>query len=334
MKACVIFKFASSLATLACALSLAAQQSNAQQSNISRSTSIDVNGNVVADGPAISQTKSATSSQTTVTTQSINGRTVPMEQVEERILRNDASGKVTERIVRRYDPQGNPLPPVRQTIEEQKRPDGSSTVQSTTYGTDLNGNTQVTEKVVTDTKKNASGETSETVVQRPTPSGLDTVEKQSQVVSKQGNGYQSESTTYRRDGNGGFYPAARETTQHTVQGSEVSDNSAEYERGPTGDLQLHGQTVTKTVTKPDGSKDAVIDVYSRNVPGTVSGNESGLKLQERQIVESTPGPGNTVVQTVSVQRPTVSDPGTLGPARQLSQTVCKGDCKPPKESDK
>jgi hypothetical protein len=257
-----------------------------------------------------------------------------MEQVEDRVVRNDASGKVTERIIRRYDPQGNPTPQVRQTIEEQKRPDGSSTVQSTTYRGDINGNMQVIEKSVTDTQKNASGETSETVLQRPTADGLQTVEKQSQVVSKQGNGYQAESTTYRSDGNGGFYTAVRQTNEHTVQGSEVSDNSAEYERGPNGDLQLHGQTVTKTVTRPDGSKDAVVDVYSRNVPGTVSGNESGLRLQEEQTIESAPGPGNTVVQTLSVRRPTVSDPGTLGPARQLSQTVCKGDCKPPKESDK
>ena len=83
---------------------------------------MDVNGNVIADGPTISQTKTANSSETLVTTQSINGRTVPMEQVEERVLRNDASGKVTERIIRRYDPQGNPLPPARETIEERSGP--------------------------------------------------------------------------------------------------------------------------------------------------------------------------------------------------------------------
>ncbi len=133
---------------------------------------------------------------------------------------------------------------------------------------------------------------------------------------------------------GGFYPAVRQTTEHKVQGSEISDSSAEYEKGANGELQLHGQTVSKTVTRPDGSKDAVVDVYSRNVPGTVSGNESGLKLQEQQMIESKPGPGNTMIQTLSVRRPTISDPGTLGPPRQLSQTVCKGDCKPPKESDK
>jgi hypothetical protein len=322
VKACIFL-------TLACSLCLSAQQSQVEQA-----TSIDINGNVIRDGPAISRTESATSSQTTVTTQSINGRTVPMERVEQRVLRNDSSGKVTERIVRRYDPQGNLLPPVRQTIEEQKRPDGGSVIQSTTYSTDINGNAQVTEKSVTDIQKNGSGETSETVIQRPTVNGFGTVEKQSTVTSKQGKGYQSESTTYRNDGNGSFYPAVRQTTEHTVEGAEVSDSSAEYEKDSSGQLSLHGQTVTHTVTRPDGLKDSVVDVYSRDVPGVVTGIGSALKLQERQIIESSAGAGGAVIQTLSVQRPTVSDPGTLGPARQLSQTVCKGDCKPPKESDK
>src|SRR5277367_4980349 len=132
----------------------------AQQSSVSSTTSVDVNGNVVRDGPSISQTKSSSGSQTTVTTQSINGRSVPMEQVEERVLRDDASGKVTERIIRRFDPQGNPLPPARETVEEQIRPDGSSTLKSTTYRGDVNGNMQVVERSVTDTRKGPSGETS------------------------------------------------------------------------------------------------------------------------------------------------------------------------------
>lgn len=322
MKACIFF-------TLACSVCFAAQQSDVKQT-----TAVDINGHVVKDGPTISQKTSPNGSQTTVTTQSINGRTVPMEEIDVRVLRDDASGKVTERIVRKYDPQGNALPPTRQVIEEQNRPDGSSTVQSTTYSTDINGNTQVTEKSVTDTKKSDSGETSETVVQRPTLNGLETVQKESTVLSKQPNGYQSESTTYRRNGNGEFYPAVRQTTEHTVQGSEVTDNSAEYERDSSGELALHGQTVTHTTTRPDGLKDSVVDIYSRDVPGTVSESGSPLKLQERDIIDSAAGPGGSVVQTFSVQRPTVSDPGTLGPARQLSQTVCEGDCKPPKDSDK
>jgi hypothetical protein len=311
---------------LACSFSL-----TAQQSSVSDTTSVDVNGNRVADGPAISQTKTATGSVTTVTHQSINGGSVPLERVEVHILRDDASGKVTERITRRFDPQGNPMPPVRETIEEQKHPDGSSTIQSTTYRGDINGNMQVAEKTTTDFHPTGAGESSQTIVQRATADGLTTVEKRDEVMVKQpSGGYQSESTTYRSDGNGGFYAAVRQNTEHTVQGSEVSDSSAEYERAPNGELQLHGQTVTKTVTRPDGSQDAVVEIYGRNVPGTVTGSDSALKLQEQQVIETAPGRNNTVVQTVTVRRPSISDPQTLGPPRQLSETVCQGDCKPEK----
>src|SRR5271170_7795455 len=73
---------------LACALSLAAQQSNE-----SSTTQLDINGNQVADGPQISRTKSASGSVTIETRRSINGQSVPVEQVEERVLRDDASGK-------------------------------------------------------------------------------------------------------------------------------------------------------------------------------------------------------------------------------------------------
>jgi hypothetical protein len=318
VKGLVFAAFASSLSLIA------------QQSSVSDATQVDINGNRVADGPVISQTKSPAGSVITVTHQSINGRSVPMDQTEERVLRDDASGKVTERITRRFDPQGNPMQSTREIVDQQKHPDGGSTTESTTYRSDINGNSQIAEKTTTDSHPTASGESSQTIVQRATADGLTTVEKRDEVVVKQPSGYQSETTTYRSDGNGGFYTAVRETAEHTEQGSQSSDSSAEYEVGPNGELQLHGQTVTKTVTLPDGSKDAVVDIYGQNVPGTVDGSNSALKLQERQTIETAPGPNNTMVQTLSVRRPSVSDPQTLGPARQISETVCQGDCKPQK----
>ena len=216
---------------------------------------------------------------------------------------------------------------MKETIEEQKHADGSSTTQSTTYRGDINGSMQVIEKTITDSRPSSSGESSQTIVQRPTADGLQTVEKREEILVKQGNGYQSEATTYRNDGNGGFYTAVKQTTEHKDQNGKSSDSSAEYEGSASGQLQLHSQTVTETVTRADGSKDAVVNIYSRNVPGTVSSNDSPLKLEEQQVIETTAGPNNTVVQTLSVRRPTVSDPQTLGPPRQLSQTVCEGDCK-------
>ena len=301
----------------------------AQQASITTTTGVDINGHRVADGPQITRTKSATGSTTTETMQSVNGRMVPLERVEERVVKEDASGRVVERLIRRYDSQGNLTQPVKETIEEQKRPDGTSTTQTTTYRGDVNGNMQLTEKTVTQARKSDSQESSETVVQRPSVNGsIETVEKRSTSKTKQpGGAYQEETNVSRISPNGGFYTAVRQTTEHSQQGTESTDNTAEYEVGPTGQLQLHGQSVSKTVARPDGSKDVVVDIFGQNVPG-ITDAAGRLKLQEQQIVQRTAGPSGAFTETLSVRRPTISDPNKLGPERQISQTTCKGDCKP------
>ena len=301
----------------------------AQDTSVSTTTSVDVNGNRVTNGPQVVQTKTANGTVTTETRQSVNGTMVPLEKVEERVLRDDASGRSVERIIHRYDPQGNPTAPVKEAIEEQKRADGSSTVQTTTYRGDINGGMQLAQKTLTETKKNGSEETSQTVIQRPTINGsLDTVEKREQAkVTDASGGYREQSTTYRPSGNGGFYAAVKTSTEHTQQGTQSTDNTAEYEAPVGGDLALHSQTVTKTVTGADGSKDTVVDIFGTAVPGKVNA-DGGMKLQERQLIQATKGPGGAVTQTLSVQRPSVSDPASLGAPQQLSQTVCTGNCKP------
>jgi hypothetical protein len=300
----------------------------AQQSNVSSATSVDVNGRRVSDGPQVHLTKSPEGFQKTETMQSVNGRMVPIERVEERVLRDDASGRVVERLIRRYDQTGNPTTPVKQTIEEEKRPDGSSTTQTTTYRGDVNGSMQLIEKAVTQSTKSASGDASDTVIQRVTGNGLETVEKQSKVTVKDANGFRADETTVRKDGNGGFYTAVRKTTEHIEQGSQATDNTAQYEANPAGTLQLQSQTVSTTVKRPDGSKEAVVDIFGQHAPGTAPSDTGKLQLQEQQLIQTTPGPNDSLVETLSVRRPTVSDPKTLGPARQLSQTVCQGNCKP------
>ena len=66
-----------------------------------------------------------------------------------------------------------------------------------------------------------------------------------------------------------------------------------------------------------------VDLFGQNVPGTV--DQGGLKLYEQQLIQKKQGP-NEVTETLSVRRPSVSDPKVLGPARQLSETVCRGKC--------
>ena len=299
-----------------------------QSSSVTATTRVDINGHRVVDGPEVIQRKSPNGSEVTEKMQSVNGRMVPLERIEERVIRDDASGRVVERVRQRFDPQGNPALSTKETIEEQKHSDGSATIQATTYTGDINGRMQMVERSVTEARKSDSSESAETVVQRPTLNGsVETVERKSKTTVKQpGGSYQEESTTYRKDTNGSFYQAVRQTTEHTVRNGEATDNTASYERGSSGQLELHDQTVAKTITHSDGSKDAVVDIYGNSVPGRAG--TDGLKLKEQQLIERTPGPNGTVIETLSVRRPTVSDPNKLGPSQQLSQTVCKGDCKP------
>jgi hypothetical protein len=302
---------------------------SAQDSSVRTTTTVDINGNRVADGPQIEQTRSKGAVDTTERMQSINGRMVPLERVEEHVVRDDSSGRVVERTIHRYDPTGNPTTPVKETIEEQKRPDGSSTIQTTRYRGDVNGEMQLVQKTVTEVHKSGSTETSDTVLQRPLNGSLETVEKKEIVrVNDGSHGYREDATTYRRDGNGGFGVAVRQTKEHAEQGGQTTDNTAEYEIGAEGQLQLHSQSVANTVTRPDGSKDTVVNLFGRNVPGTVD-PDGKLKLYEQQVIEQKPRPGNALVETLSVRRPTVSDPNSLGPSQQISETTCKGKCGTP-----
>src|ERR1700719_2703455 len=116
---------------------------SAQQSSVTSTSAININGDRVADGPSVTHSKSDGRSETTEIVQSINGRTVPIEKVDERVVKDDSSGRVVERLIRRYDQTGNPTAPVKEVIEEQKRPDGSSTKQISTYRGDINGGMQL-----------------------------------------------------------------------------------------------------------------------------------------------------------------------------------------------
>ena len=77
---------------------------------------------------------------------SYNPRGVPIQGAEERVLRDDSQGKVVERVIRKYDATGNPGLPIKVRIEEKKNADGSTTVQSSAYESDINGNLQLFER--------------------------------------------------------------------------------------------------------------------------------------------------------------------------------------------
>jgi hypothetical protein len=296
----------------------------AQQVSNSTTSTTDLNGQRVP-GPDILEKKYKNGLERVEIRQSINGRMVPAEQVEEHVIRDDASGRVVERVRRRFDPNGNPGPSEKTVIEEVKGTNGASTIRQTTYRGDINGGMQLAERSLTEVHKTGGDETTETVVERRTINdSFEPVEKDEIVQTKTGDGYQR-TTVIQRKGTDGFYDAQRDVTEHSERNGQATDNTSEYEVGSSGSLALHSQTVAHSTKRADGSQISEVDIFGKAVPGTIGASDSGLKLQERDVVERRPS-GSGSVEIVSAQRPTISDPGVLGPIQVISQKTCTGAC--------
>ena len=283
----------------------------------------DVNGNRVAYGTSVSSDHT-----TTEVSQSINGREVPLQRVEERVLRKDASGTVTERITRDYNPSGDLISTQRVVAEERALPGGGSSSRSTTYRTDVNGSEQEWERKTVDTQVNGNTTKTGTVIERPSlDGGFQTVEKRDSVSDKTGPTTSTTESVFRRNDNGDFYEALRKTDVDTVSGNQTTERKAQYEPGVTGQLELNSQSVESTTKQPDGSEQIKVDIYARSVPGEV--RESGVvttQVQEQQIITRHKAADGSVVETLSVRRPTINDPARLGPLQPISETVCRGKC--------
>jgi len=304
----------------------------AQDSSTYTKSQVDINGRRVTDDSQIVSSSSKGASEVTEKTRSINGREVPLEKIEEHVLRDDAGGKVVERIIKRYDPTGRPMLPSKELIEEQKQPGGASTIRRTTYEGDVNGRLQLSERSVTQKQTSGSTETSDTVVERPTLNGgFETVDRRSVVRVKEPNGFQESATTYRRAENGDFRATSKVTIDHVENGARSTENAAEYEIGPLGELRLHTQKVQTMVKRPDGSEDVQLNVFGQNIIGRAGSIDSDkLTLQEQDIIERKRVSRDAVVESFSLRRTSIADPNQLGPLQHVSDTTCRGKC----ESDK
>jgi hypothetical protein len=259
--------------------------------------------------------------------QNINGRSVPLEQVEQRVVRSDGTTKVIERITKRFDPNGNLTGTDRVVEEQTKLAGGGSTVQATAYRSDVNGNMQPVERSVTETKQAGNVTTSESVIDRPALNGeFQTAEKQTVVTDQSPTHDVRNAVVYRRDENGRFYEALKETVDRQKSAGQTVENAAQYTVGTSGRLELASQTVRTAVKQPDGSESIVVDVYGQETPGLANSGETP-RLTSQQVIDRKVRNGE-VDEVVSLRQPSLADPNRLGPPRKIAETVCKGKCNP------
>jgi hypothetical protein len=263
----------------------------------------------------------------TVLTRSINGREIPLEKTETRLLSKSENGSVIETIVRRYDRNGQLTSTERTVSEVRNRPNGLTT-KSTTYTTDINGVLRETERRTIDTEKQGDTARTETVIERPVINGgLQTVEKRSAVIENRAEATHQDETVYRRGSNGDFSVALRKIADTTRKDNTTTEVTDLYEPiGEVNRLQLSRQQVTTTVAQPDGSETRQVDYYLPALPGVAGAAGESPKLWEQDTVQRKKQSDGGVVETVTARRADPNHPNQLGPAQQVSETVCRGNC--------
>ena len=303
-------------------VALAAQEGSRQVSTFST----NVNGSVIP-GSSSSEAWTQDSYGKTTTARGINGRIVPSESIEERVVYRDAIQTVRERLTQHYDYDGKPAGQEKERIQESSNPDGSQTVVKASYQQDLNGRFQLAEQVASQIVKSGANRSESAIVQRPGLNGsMETVARVNTVMTVGAGREQERVATYRKDVNGRFYEASR-TLRDRVQAQPglVSETTVAYEADASGKLEPTTRTLSQIRKLPDGSEVRESTIYSGWAAGR-TGSAGGLPLLEQWLVERRPGAGNTVQETTSVRKPGLDFPPTMGNYQTVSQSVCTGKC--------
>lgn len=291
-----------------------------QQSSTTRTYTFDSNG-----GRQLASEGSTANGSSEQSVRNLNGGLSPIEKVEERVLRDDASGRVVERIIRPYDASGQPGPPQKLQIEERKHPDGSKSIETQVFYGNISGGFSLVEKTTAIARTSGNVETIETQVARPTLNGsVELLERKQARIETGDKTKQELLIVERRDANGNFLPALREVKQTRELNGKTVENATQYIVGPSGQLQLNVQSVAEIQKRPDGSEIKQVSIFGMNSPGRPNSDQP--QLREQQIIEKRTAYGQTV-ESLSIRRPAIDNPANLGPVQKISEKVCTGSCK-------
>jgi hypothetical protein len=294
--------------------------------SVSTTYGTDVNGNRTPGTSIVSSDGDHTQLM-----QSVNGRTIPLEQTDEKVLSKDANGTVTEKIVRKYDRNGQLSSTQRIVIDERKVADGFTQL-STTYSSDLNGGMRETERKTVESHTQGGATNTQTLIERPTINGaIQPVEKRSTVTETGKDTSKQDETIYRMSPNGEFYPAVREIKDQSKNGDQTVVKSALYEPIGSSDMSLSRQSVSTTSKAADGSEITEVNYYAPAAPGIARESGASPQLYEQDTVTRSKAADGSIVETTSARRSSVSEPGRLGTPQKISETICTGKCDPDKQ---
>ncbi len=260
--------------------------------------------------------------------QSADGRSIPMEQTTENVLRNDAGGKTIERIIQTYDANGRPGQIQKILIEETPLPGGGKISKETKSQSDLNGRFSPVERRTTETRISGQTTTTNVTLDRPaTNNSLQPAEKRNIVTVGPAGNQQSTEVVERADVAGRFHPVIRNESTSQASGAKSTENTATYELDMVGKFVLAKQTVATTTTSATGSVTQT-DIYATATLGQSVSGRSPLKLQQQLTSERKIAANGTVTDVVSARLADPADPTKLSSPTTISETVCTGKCLP------
>jgi len=267
-----------------------------------------------------------------------NGQYQPSYETETETVDVDAT--TTRTVVRTYRWDGNGRRTLAQVTEEESRAaaNGNAHVERKTSSADMNGNFQVIQREISDTKRISpdAEETKSTVYQRDSYGGLAQT-RQTQEVKKHGAGDSVEvkTTKLKPDGNGSW--KVSDVTEKTVKG-DSKDRTTE-ERVLRSDLEgrLHedSRTVSNESETAKGEKRKTVETYSIYAPEytdgkvhfnqrvtTIQKKDSGGETTEQQVEQTNAGNPSDSPRVIEKAKYIVkyATPGT-----QQTKTVEKRD---------
>ena len=261
-------------------------------------------------------------------TQSVNGRKVPLQQSETHVLSNGPNGRTTETLTRKYDATGQLVSTERTVVAENKLPSGA-VIHATVYRSDLNGQMAESERRTIESQTQGPTSTTNITVSHPGVSGsFDVAEKRNLVTNADGKTVRETEVVQIPAANGQLMEAARLVReQNTVNGTTTSTETR-YEPDFTGNLSLISQQVATIKKDADGSLVTQVDLYAPAAYGIAREQNATPKLKEQDVIVRREKNG-MVTETTTVSRPTLQDPGRLGPSSPVSELVCTGKCDGP-----
>jgi hypothetical protein len=240
-------------------------------------------------------------------TRQSDGSFKPYQDIETETVRVNAT--TVETTTRTFTRDDNGAKTLFQVTEEERKtlPGGDSRATRTTSNPDANGNLQVVQRELQETRKTApdTEETKGTVLLPGINGGLVPAMQTQEHLKHNGDTIEIQKTTLLPDGSGSWQVG--ETSQATIKGEDKNRSTDErtFRPGPEGKLEEITHTVDKQSQDVSGATRDSKATYSIDVSGV--GRDSNLHLVQRVTTTQQSGSGSQ--QTIElVEQPNSGDP--------------------------